>query len=563
MEIRIETDVCIEMRDGCALAADVYLPANQRPVGVLLQRTPYGKELQPIGRPLDGLAAVRHGYALVVQDVRGRGRSAGAFVPFETEANDGVDTIRWIRDQPWSESGVAMAGSSYLGWCQWAAAAQQPAGLVAIAPHLSPIDPRDDWIMSNGIVQLGFVAWWSLMQMALPLSSRAADSAESRLHRREVQQAIDDLHGTYRRGLGDLAGRAGSLLSHLERWIAASRNEVVMPRIDLGAVKVPAMLVGGWFDIFLPATLEGFRQLSGRNSGTGPRDQLVIGPWSHVVSGGTFPERNYGTAAAADLLLTRMHLEFFDTAFGRSTPAAISKPSVSVFVMGADQWVTGKEFPPPGTSQRKLYLQGSTDGGVSSVMPGLLTVDVPEEAEPLELCHRPEEPVPTIGGATLWTGAAVGFCCGPMDQQRIMGRTELARYYTEPLDRDVDVVGTSHVTFWLGGATENFDLIAKLVDVHPDGRIELLVEGERRLGPRARSEPTRLELRATANRFRRGHRIGIHVTLSDWPRLELRTVPGSLLIQQGGSFASFITIPVAPDGYINNGEGIPAHVDTA
>ena len=162
----VDRDVEAQMRDGTILRADVYRPAVAGPVPTLLTRTPYDRS-QPmaVGAAPDPLSATARGYAVVIQDVRGRFGSDGAFVPFVNEANDGYDTVEWLAAQPWCDGNVGMYGASYVGYTQWMAASQQPPHLRAIAPVVATSDLHDYWVYEGGAQSLWFDVSWLMVSL--------------------------------------------------------------------------------------------------------------------------------------------------------------------------------------------------------------------------------------------------------------------------------------------------------------------------------------------------------------------------------------------------------------
>src|SRR5919202_159816 len=166
----VELDVPATMRDGVRLRAEGYRPPDGR-WPVLLTRLPYGKDLPVGAAALDPVQAARHGYVVIVQDTRGRLASEGEFRPFETEAEDGFDTIAWAAGLPYSDGQVGMYGLSYFGFTQWSAALEQPPALKAMVPFVTWCDPLNGLVSRGGALELGTAAHWSL-QMGLDLLVR-------------------------------------------------------------------------------------------------------------------------------------------------------------------------------------------------------------------------------------------------------------------------------------------------------------------------------------------------------------------------------------------------------
>ena len=163
LSIVVEKDIPVAMRDGTILRTDVYRPAEGGPFPVIMQRTPYNKETASLSlQETDGFGAVRRGYAVVNQDVRGRYRSDGTFHPFRQEINDGYDAIEWAGAQPWSTGKVGMFGTSYVGATQWLAAISAPPSLKAIVPASTPSDYYEGWTYQGRAFQWGFMPNWVL-----------------------------------------------------------------------------------------------------------------------------------------------------------------------------------------------------------------------------------------------------------------------------------------------------------------------------------------------------------------------------------------------------------------
>ena len=161
--IQVEFDVPVAMRDGTRLFADVYRPAGDGRHPVLLQRTPYDKSSADTRvRALDAVRAAQEGFAVVIQDVRGRYASEGDFYTFVNESADGYDTVEWVAAQDWSSGRVGMYGGSYVGATQWLAAVARPPHLTAIAPNITSHDYHEGWTYQGGAFQLNFALSWAL-----------------------------------------------------------------------------------------------------------------------------------------------------------------------------------------------------------------------------------------------------------------------------------------------------------------------------------------------------------------------------------------------------------------
>ena len=272
-QIRVD----VPMRDGVRLSANVFRPTAPARVPAILYRTPYGKgaDITP-----NYQAFVDHGYAVVVQDVRGRYDSEGTFRPLEQEGRDGYDTIEWIARQPWSDGRVGMTGGSYLGIAQWKAALLNNPHLKAIFPWVSGSDDyRDRFYSPGGALKLGGRLLWMNENLRLP--GYRADFAKYVLHL--------PLRTADRSATGQASEMYQAALRHPAYdgfWRSMSTRE------QSAKIKIPAFVVGGWYDNFVESDLEGFAALH-RRSGV---HRLMIGPWAHDMRM-KFAEADFGPDA--------------------------------------------------------------------------------------------------------------------------------------------------------------------------------------------------------------------------------------------------------------------------
>ena len=161
--VRLERGVRCTLSDGVVLVSDHFYPSSapESKSGwpTLLMRQPYGRDIASTVVYAHPVWFARHGYHVVIQDVRGRGDSEGKFYPFRHEGRDGAETIAWLR-QHWACNGrIGMYGFSYQGSTQLLAAAENPEGLLCIAPHMTAADLYHGWFYHQGALRLGLDAW--------------------------------------------------------------------------------------------------------------------------------------------------------------------------------------------------------------------------------------------------------------------------------------------------------------------------------------------------------------------------------------------------------------------
>ncbi|GAA3312824.1 CocE/NonD family hydrolase [Arthrobacter ramosus] len=495
MNLIVEKHVPIAMRDGVTLSGDVYRPSEGEPRSTVLIRTPYCKDDPAHANTwINVLRAVECGWVVVVQDVRGRFRSEGRFVPFVNEADDGVDTIQWVREQPWSDGNVGMAGGSYVGISQWLAAARNPEGLIGIVPAVTADDVHSGWLYEDDNVVLGFLAHWVSILLA---SSGMDEESRPRITALERNVAEGRIR-TFRQ----LVEEAGEFAPYLQDWRDRSRS-LVDPELA-GRVKVPAFVIGGWFDIFLPGTVASFvrRESAGTRNA---HDRLLVGPWAHGLMGGWFPARSFGPASSFDSLdPTSLQLGWLE-----EVRDGLNQPDypVRVFAMGADEWRCFSSWPPEGAGRVQLRLRPSTIERPTASMDDL-TVSLLDS------------PVPTIGGRTFFPGYKVGANSGPRLLEALRARHDVHAFASEPLAGDIEILGTVTCRLKVTAAGPT-PVVVKLATLDSTGTPELLCEGSSysRTGAE-NAESISVDLGSTAVRVAKGMRLCAYVATSDFPRLE-------------------------------------------
>jgi len=502
--------MAVPMRDGVHLSANIFRPEAPGRYPTILVRTPYGKGsgISPNYAPF-----VEHGYAVVVEDVRGRYASEGVFRPLEQEPADGGDTLDWIARQPWSDGKIGMLGGSYLGIVQWKVAVLNNPHLKAIFPSVSGCDDYLDRFYSpGGAMKLGQRLLWMSENVRAPhfhpdfgkfvlhLPLRTADVAATGQTSSMFQEAV--AHPAYD-----------------SFWKSISVRE------QLDKIRVPVFSVGGWFDNFVESDLEAYRRLR-KNSGV---HRILIGPWPHNKAA-KLDGVDFGPDADPPLL--PMQMQWFDQFLKGKDTALLSLAPVHVFVMGVNRWRNEWDWPPHAHRER-FYLESrghantlAGDGRLDMRAPG-------DPATPASAADRfvfdPQDPVPTAGGPVCCNPKV--FPWGPKDQRAIEQRRDVLVYTTPPLGRDIEVIGPVRVVLYAATSARDTDFTAKLVDVSPDGRVQNLTDGILRLRYRNSLEKPELarpgeickltiDAGVTGNVFQKGHRIRMEISSSNFPRFD-------------------------------------------
>lgn len=506
-------DVATPMRDDVILQADVWHHGEPRPA--VLFRTPYGRRAitSDVLRPVDCLHG---GFAAVCQDTRGRFGSGGHWEPimWDQEALDAYDTVEWVARQEWCDGRVILAGTSYGGIVSFLGAAQRPPSLAGVAAAMVTSGSRDRREV-GGAMRLEQVVSW-LIYMAADWLRRRPQDADAETVATLHALLLDPEPALTALPLADgpLARLRGFPID-VPALLAGAVPTT--PEWDAATIEVPVFVTTGWYDVFASATIDAFRDAVRTHPELPHR--LVVGPWAHT---GPLPhhtgELNFGILASAGAaMVPAQQLAFF------SDPAAATpRHEVTYFLMGADQWRTADAWPPPAAVARVLHLgrsdapTGPQDAGVLGSEPGRSgAIDTYE--------HDPLDPVPSRGGRVIHLGRSTP---GPIDLGGLLERADVLSYLTAELDEPLDVVGGVRANLTVAVDQPDADVVVRVVDVRPDGRVHPVAEGVARLrhvlGRPADSTPTpvTVDLGHTAQRFERGHRLGLLVTGSAFPHLD-------------------------------------------
>ena len=541
----VERDVEARMRDGIILRADVYRPNTDEPLPVLLQRTPYGKGFS---NPAFALMAAEQGYAVVIQDTRGRWASDGDGYPLIHEMSDGYDTVEWAAHQPWANGKVGMYGGSYVGYTQWAAAVTQPPALKTIIPTVTFCDPHDIFYV-GGAFALGVAVSWNLTSTAYMSIFKHQGSKEAKDELMEsLIEAVDGMARgkTFSRlPLSDmpLIGQDG-ITSFFYDVLSHPTRDEYWQRIlcTHRKIQIPVFHIGGWYDIFCASTLHDFGGIreNGENELARNRQKLLIGPWRHGPFEGLVGEVDFGLCASSLLVLPdELQLRWFDRWLKGEDNGIVDEPPIRIFVMGDNCWRTENEWPLARARYTRYYLHS---GGAANSLhgDGLLSPEKPSDEPVDSFVYDPRNPVPTHGGGLCCSQAALAP--GAFDQREIETRPDVLVYTTLPLEQDVEVTGPLAVHLWAATSAPDTDFCAKLVDVGPCGYARNLQDGIVRARYRESPDQPRpvtegkvyeyvIDLAATSNVFKTGHRIRIEISSSNFPRFDRNPNTGHALGQ--------------------------------
>ena len=553
-DVKFLFDTQFPLRDGVNLSADIYFPDAPGPFPAILLRTPYDNAIQ---RFVDmGLFYARRGYVFVAVDCRGRYDSEGVFYAWHDEARDGFDTQEWVGSQSWCNGKIGTVGGSYGGLTQWLPAPLRSKYLKAMVPRVTPSDFWREDNYFGGAFALGLNLSW-----ALRTSSRSNNNAE-----------LYDWNQVFRAlPLLEADRQAGRNIRFYQDWIKHPNYDeywrVISNHDKFPDIDVPIFNMGGWFDAYHGAAFINYNGMvqQGRTPETRRHQKLIIGPWPHGLSLSTQTGQiDFGAESLVDLM--DLELRWFDYWLKGIDTGIMAEPPIRLFVMGENAWRAESEWPLTRTRFTPYYLHSQGSAG-QLVSDGALSLEKPV-AEPADhYTYDPANPVPTLGGNHSQYMSVMPN--GPYDQRPLEARADVLVFTGPVLEQDLEVTGPVVATLYAASSALDTDFTTRLIDVYPDGRAINLCEGVIRARFRDSIEiPTLLEpgkvyeftidMEVTSNLFKRGHRIRLDISSSNFPRLDRNPNTGHPFgldgeiqvayqtIYHDAQYPSHITLPVIP-----------------
>lgn len=562
--VTVERDVEATMRDGTVLRADVYRPETQADLPVLLIRSIYDKRS---GVPTFGSAHpawfAAQGYVVVVQDCRGRYASEGDFYPYLHEMNDGYDSVEWAARLTGSDGQVGMMGFSYVGATQLLAAVTAPPSLASITPAFTASQYYDGWTYNGGAFSLAFIGYWATL-LGLETAQRAGDleghiglaaalgAAPNWYHTLPVAgyPPLQSPHVPY---FSDWAEHC----SYDDYWKRWSIDE------DYSRIKVPALHVAGWYDVFLTGTVRNFVGLSGSGYDDRTRDnqKLVVGPWAHMP---WTPVSRLGSDGPSTMEIDSWLVRWFDqTLKGRET--GVMESRVTAFTLDGG-WLDFASWPPREAVLEDWFIH-SNGCANSKFGDGTLDRAAPGDEPPDIFIYEPGVPVPSMGGHSCCFDSITPM--GPADQHEAEASRMVLVYTSEPLAEDVELVGDVEVTLYAATTAIDTDFTARLCVVDEAGRSVNLQEGilraryreslsDPRLLTPGRVYEFKIELGPVGARVGAGSRLRLTISSSDFPQWDrnlntgaqpltdgpLDSIPATQTVLHNRSYPTRVSIPV-------------------
>lgn len=534
----VERGIEVPAGDGVILLTDHYRPLVDGPRPTLLARCPYGR-----GFPWDyvyGALFARQGFHVVIQSCRGTGGSGGERDPFRHEAADGQAAVDWLRQREWFSGALGTAGASYLGYTQWALAADPPPELGAMVVQVGA-DDFHGFLYPGGAFALEstLVGTAAMMSMDRGFAQFVLAIARLLRHLRRVERTLP-LIDAY-------PAAFGRRVSFFEQWLAhpepgdpywASRRATVA-----AALVPPTSLLTGWSDVCLDPTLALYRRLRA----AGREVRLIVGPWNHA-SGFNDDLPMVFTEA---LWWLRAHL-CGDRSGLPQLPVRVHVGEIG----GPGRWRDLPGWPPPDVQAQPWHLHGD----------GTLSAEPPTRTAVSSFRYDPAAPTPSVGGPSMDSRAA-----RPRRNNALEARADVLIFTSAALSEPLEVIGPVSVRLQARASSPHFDVFARLCDVDPQGRSWNVCDGLIRLGGGSTAAPAgpgpgdrpwsqfTVPMSATAHRFGAGHWLRVQISGGAHPRFARNTgtgeplptatrlVPVDIEIGHGPSQPCLLSLPTAAD----------------
>lgn len=509
--VRIDRGVALTASDGVTLLSDVYRPVRAGATPTILVRIPFSKTLvNSLFATVVGRFCAERGYTAVIQGTRGRYESAGQHYPLRDERRDGLETLAWLKTQPWFDGRLGMWGGSAFGYTQWAIADAlpvPPSGRSALMVQIASNDFHG-MFHPGGAFSLASALFWAV---------RSHGPEDEWPDPTSLQRGYDGFP------LIDADDRAVSDIPFFNDWVRHADRDAYWRAIDDGAraarLAGPVLLTAGWFDPFLPGQLADFGRITrDARADVAAASRLIVGPWAHaetVTLPGGLLNRHYRLESLAS------SIPWFDRHLRGRGPGVQPNAPIRLYVMGANLWRDEQAWPLARARGTSWYLRSGGHAN-SSLGDGSLTIEPPAGHEPPDTFYAdPRRAVPTAGGAFLGPGAGV------QRQNDVELRRDVLVYSTAPLADDIEVTGPITAVVYVSTSAPHTDFTAKLVDVHENRDAYNVSDGIVRSAHHAAASPAdampvavEISVWPTSMLFRRGHRIRLEIASSNFPRFD-------------------------------------------
>ena len=550
----IDQKIMMPMRDGVRLATDIYRPKTDEKVPIIFSRTPYNFNSWGDGEQRErtaqrALDVVKRGYAYVVQNERGRYFSEGEWDILGVPLTDGYDAFTWMKNQSWSNGKIGTLGCSSTAEWQMAVAALDHPSHAAMVPQgygagvgrVGDINEQGNWYR-GGAEQMLFFAWLygvehDKFKPRIPAGATQEDLIRiSRFYDLAPENpSIDMAEALDHLPIQDIVKNISGKREIFDQMVRRKPNDPAWYEGGLYhddmEIGVPSFWFASWYDVSITPNLALFNHV--RNTAKDPeiRDNqyLVIAPTLHCRYTRATENTIVGERSVGDARLNydEQIYSWFDMWLkGAQNDFKTQTPRVQYYTMGSNEWQAAETWPPQNAQLTTYYLD--SDGHANSLYgDGKLTTSKAKTNKPDNFTYDPMNPVPSYGGNVCCTGNAVEG--GAFDQQHMETRNDILVYTTDVLEEGVEISGFIESTLYVSSDAKDTDFTIKLIDVYPDGSAYNLDETIQRVRYREgydkevfmeKGKVYKVDLTpmSTSNYFKKGHRIRIEISSSNFPR---------------------------------------------
>lgn len=508
-----KNEITITMDDGVKLSTDVFIPKGKRKFPTVLVRTPYSKNAEEWMGKAFNLFRI----AVVIQDVRGKYKSEGEFYPFINERKDGMRTLKWLREQSWSNGKVAGWGASYVGYTQWAIS--DSLDFLTLLLTGSNIY---DFVHPDSLFSLQSAYIWGTENASHNLNKISKEKQKSGIMTLPVSAADDST-------IADI--------NFFNDWVRHDRYDDYWATMNFrGLTKAPVLSLAGWYDIFLKAQIRDFEALSSKNN---PQCRMIIGPWCHGKQGEVNEYGGDGKTGKPTKIFNYVKNFLKENDNELTSPLKDSK--YNLFIMERNEYVSSEVWPPLETENRTYYIGPSSYLGTSML----------DSSGYLQYLYSPSNPFPSLGGTALGDGV------GPARQNENLSRKDQVVFEMSVTDKPFVLLGNINATLWLSSSAQYTDFIVGIQDVFPDGKIINIQEGGAHVKFKSnKPEKNEISVWATGYQLNPGHKLRMVVSSSWFPRYNrslntnepaftaTKVVDAEQKIFYGKDTPSFISLPV-------------------
>ncbi|BAQ61350.1 peptidase S15 [Geminocystis sp. NIES-3708] len=490
-------------RDGIKLTADIYRPVITEKLPVLLMRQPYGKAIASTVVYAHPKWYARQGYIVVVQDVRGRGDSEGEFQLFETEIEDGYDTLDWVSNLEGCNGKIGMYGFSYQGMTQLYCAISQHSALKTICPAMIAYDLYSDWAYENDAFCYELNLAWAIQLAAETARLKNDLTAYKILYLASRNLPVNDIPIILEEVL-----RKYCPSNFYYQWLSHSKNSNywlnLSPKTYFDNIDLPMLHIGGWFDTYLRGTLNLYHEMNQKSEF---QQRLIIGPWSHLPWGNTLGDRYYTQEANNNI--NELQILWFNKYLKGIENNNLSNKNIQIFQMGGDKWLYLDNY--DRKKEIKFYLKSTglaniTDNNGKLIVNNSNNFNIQEDIIIHDFWRSP----PSLGGHN-------SILAGSFDRSKLDNRSDILTYTSDFLTEDLEIMRDVELIIYATADSKTFDLSAVISQVFPDGKVYNFSQGYIKITDHDVNKVIKFNLQSTCIKIQKNTAIRLSISCASFP----------------------------------------------